>query len=176
MKYRVCTARYLRKKEKSERAKKREKDVHWSQPAMLPSNPLLRNLILITLVRETQLVFRVVILGQVVQNSQPFKDGKIVSVMVNDGGDPTVGVDFGEPGFFLGVFHNVDGLIGDFRNRGRRRRGIEVFELFEEDGDFVPVGGAESEDFDAGGGDGAGWFRHLLSGDAVGPGKGRSMW
>lgn len=95
--------------------------------------------------------------GDVIQNRQPLEDGEVVPLVVDDGWDAPVWVDGCEPGLFLGVFHDVDGLVGDFWDR-RGGGAIEVFELFEKDGDFVPVGRAEGEDFDAGGGDGTCWF------------------
>lgn len=124
---------------------------------MLPSHPLLRNLVLITLVRKTQLVLRVVMFGDVIQYRQPLEDGEVVPVMVDDGRDAPVRVDGSEPGLFLGVFHDVYGLVGDFRDR-RGGVAIEVLELFEKHGDFVSVWRAEGEDLDAGGGDETCWF------------------
>lgn len=137
---------------------------------MLPRHPLLRNLVVVALVGETQLVLGVVVFGQVVENGQAFKDGEVAPVVVHDGGDAAVGTDLGVPGLLLGVFHDVDGLVRDFLGKGLGA--IELFEFFKEDRDLVPVGGAQGEDLEAGGGDGTGWFGHFFFFVGVGSGGG----
>lgn len=137
-----------------------DRNVHWPKPTMLPSHPLLRNLVLVALVGEAQLVLGVVVFGDIIQDGQALKHGEIAPVVVEDGGDAAVGADLGVPGLLLGVLHNVDGLVGDFV--GESLGAVELFEFFEEDGDFVAVGCAQGEDFEAGGGDGAGWFGHFF--------------
>lgn len=103
-----------------------KENVHWTQTTMLPSHPLLRNLILITLICKTQFILRIVVLCNVIQNSRSFKHREIVAVVVDYSGDAAIWIDGCEPGFFLGVFHDVDCLVGHLRE-GR----VERFELFE---------------------------------------------
>lgn len=59
--------------------------------------------------------------------------------MVDDYGDPPIRTELCEPWLFLDVLANVDPLpcIG---------LAVGGFELFEEDGDFVAVGGAPGQD------------------------------
>lgn len=131
--------------------------MHWAKSAVLPSHPLLRNLVLVALVAKAELVLGVVMLGQVVEDGGALEHGKAAPVMVDDGGDASVGVDGGEPGLLLGVFHDVYCLVGHFGESG----GVEGLQFRDEDAGFEPVGGVQRQDLDAGGGDETCWFGHF---------------
>lgn len=61
------------------------------------------------------------------------------------------------PGLFLDVFHDIDALVCDFREFVA----IRLLQLFQDDGSFVAIWGAEGEELDALGGDETGWIRHF---------------
>lgn len=61
------------------------------------------------------------------------------------------------PGLLLGVFHDVDGLVG---NLGELVA-VGLLELFQDDGGFVAIRCSEGEELDALSGDETGWFGHF---------------
>ena len=120
---------------------------------MLPSNPRLGAGVVIVVNLEGELVLRIVLPGQVAQNSIALEHGEVAVVMVDQDRDAAVGVEGSEPRLLLDVLADVDGLHGVVL-------AIGVPQLLEEDGGFDAVGGAPSEELYALGGDEASGTRH----------------
>ena len=74
----------------------------------------------------------------VAQYRQSLENSEIIAVMIYDCWDPSVGGVFCEPGLFLYILADVDCLVDE-------RFSVGGFELFEEDGGFVPVWRAPGE-------------------------------
>lgn len=113
---------------------------------------------------------RVIVTSEIGQDGESFKDGESAAVMVDEDGDAAIWVEGCEPGFLLGVFHDVYGLVGDFGEFLSARggaRAIVGFEFFEQGGDFVAVGCAEGEEFETFIGDETCWFGHGAGGVVV---------
>jgi len=77
----------------------------------------------------------IVVAREVAEDSIPLENGKVGSVVVDNGGDAAVGVDGREPRLLLRVLADVDGLP-------RVVQPVGFLELLQEDGRFVAVGGA----------------------------------
>ena len=102
---------------------------------MLPGDPLLLDRVLVRVGRGAEPVVRVVVPREVGQDGEPLEHGEAAAVVIDNRGDAAVGVEGGVPGLLLGVFGDVDGLEGV-------GGAVGFFELLEEDGGFVAVGGA----------------------------------
>lgn len=60
-------------------------------------------LLRLTLGRERDLVFSVIVLGEVQQDRGRLKDGEVVAGLVDEDGDAAVGVELDEPRFLLDI-------------------------------------------------------------------------
>jgi len=111
------------------------------QTAVLPSNPLLaaRQVIWI---REAEFVLSIVVSGKISQDRSTLEDGEIVSVMVHDGWNTSVGRVLEEPRFLLNVLHNVDALI-------HICLAVCRLELLEENRGFVSIGSTKGKQLNA---------------------------
>ena len=93
--------------------------LHRSYAGILVEEPIVDFVGFAGAARVRDLVVRIVLLGEVLEDGAGFEDADLLAVGegVGDGGDAAVGVDFEEPGFFLGVFGDVDfvGFVGEAR-------------------------------------------------------------
>lgn len=79
---------------------------------MRPGQPHIQIGVFIRVKVKGKELIGVVFAYEVGRDGGAFEDGAVVVIVVNDGGDPSVGVDGGEPGVFLDVVADVDGLAG----------------------------------------------------------------
>jgi hypothetical protein len=86
--------------------------LHGADAAVLPADPGLGAGVVVRVYGEGELVFRVVLAGEVAEDGVALKDVEVVVVVVDNGGDAAVGVDGDEPRLLLDVGANVDGLVG----------------------------------------------------------------
>jgi len=110
-------------------------DLHGPQAAVLPGHPLLGDRVVVRIDREAEFVFRIVVSGEIGQDSQPFEDGEAIAVVVDNSRDAPVGVERRVPGLLLDVLADVDGLVGVLLP-------VDFLELFQKNGGFEPVRGA----------------------------------
>ena len=93
-----------------------------------------------TRVTEAEAEVFVVLFGEVEQDGAGLEDGEVVAVVVDDGGDAAIRIDFEERFRLLFVFGEVNG-----------GRGVGDAEFFEEDANFLTVGRGGCEELDASG-------------------------
>lgn len=110
-------------------------NIHGPDASVLPAHPLLSNTVIVRVVGERELVFRVVVLGQIGQDGQALEDGKAVPIVVDDSRNSTIRANRRVPRLLLRVLHDVDSLPGVFLAVG-------VLELLEEDGGLEAIRGA----------------------------------
>lgn len=97
---------------------------------------------------------------QIRQDGSAFENGKVVTVVIDDCGDPAVRRVLHEPGLFLNVLHDVDALEDVVF-------AISSLQLLEDDGSFLSIWGPECEELNAGFRNQASWAfrgRHCSGG------------
>lgn len=79
---------------------------------MRPGEPYLQIGVFIRVKVKGEELLGIVFAHEVGRDGGAFEDDAAVVVVVDDDGDAAVGVEGGEPGVFLDVFADVDGLAG----------------------------------------------------------------
>lgn len=102
---------------------------------MLETNPALGNGIIVIRRIKRKHMLRIIFTCQIGENCGTLKDGKILVIVVDNGGNATVGVDGGKPWLFLCIQANVDALECVLQS-------IFSLELLQNDGSFMTIGGS----------------------------------
>ena len=134
-----------------------ERDQGWCQVTYSKEDPLQHDTFIVTSGGEGEETFGVVLANEVEENSGAFKDVERLwfVLAVDEDGDATIGVESDKPWLLLTI-GGEDDLLDAVEARSGAAWcgwqhllviygiGIGGLELFEQDGDFVSVGGGSS--------------------------------
>lgn len=101
---------------------------------MLPCNPLLASAQIVG-IRERELVFWVVVPGEICEDGSSLEDRKVIAVMVHNGGNSSIGRVLCEPRLLLNVLADVDTLPDVVL-------AVRSLQFLEDNRGFVSVGGS----------------------------------